>query len=270
MDPDKQAVHDFWNEEACGEGRALTGLSADDYRQHSRWRYANEPFILDFARFGDYAGKKVLEIGVGLGSDHQRFAEAGASLWGMDLTERAIEHTRRRLALEGLHSDLRVADAENLPFDDNFFDMVYSWGVLHHTPNTAKAVDEVYRVLRPGGDARIMLYHKYGIVGLCLWTRCGLLRLKPFTSLDEIYARYMESPGTQAFTADQARRMFSRFADVQVRILLGCGDLMAEHVGQRHQGRLLRIAKRIWPRGLVSRYLTHYGSVMTICAKKPS
>ena len=89
-------------------------------------------------------------MGVGLGADHQRFAAAGARLTGVDLTERAIEHTRQRLAASGLSSQLQTADAENLPFANNSFDIVYSWGVLHHSPNTPKAVDEVWRVLRPG------------------------------------------------------------------------------------------------------------------------
>jgi len=97
---------------------------------------------------------------VGLGADHQRFAEAGAELYGIDLTPRAIERTRRRLALLGLTSRLAVDDAEAPYFSDGRFDLVYSWGVLHHTSDTPKAVAEVWRVLKPDGCARIMLYHK--------------------------------------------------------------------------------------------------------------
>jgi ubiquinone/menaquinone biosynthesis C-methylase UbiE len=104
---------------------------------------------------------------VGLGADHQRFAEVGADLYGIDLTERAVEHTRRRLAMFGLASHLFVGDAEALSFPDGYFDVVYSWGVLHHTPDTPKAVSEMYRVLKPGGTARIMLYHKWSLVGSC-------------------------------------------------------------------------------------------------------
>lgn len=94
----------------------------------------------------------MLEIGVGLGADHQRFAEAGADLYGIDLTERAVEHTRRRLALFELESRLAIGDAEDLAFPDEAFDQVYSWGVLHHSPDTPKAIDEVWRVLKPGGQ----------------------------------------------------------------------------------------------------------------------
>ncbi len=77
-------------------------------------------------------GLKVLEVGVGLGADHQQFADAGAELYGIDLTEKAVEHTRKRLAYLGLESNLSVGDAEDLDFPDESFDLVYSWGVLHH------------------------------------------------------------------------------------------------------------------------------------------
>ena len=107
--------------------------------------------IFPFADFSHSNGKSVLEIGVGLGADHQQFAQSGAVLTGLDLTQRAVGHTRRRLEAFGLHSSLSIGDAENLPFPDESFDVVYSWGVLHHSPDTQKAVDEAYRVLRYGG-----------------------------------------------------------------------------------------------------------------------
>ena len=81
------------------------------YAAQAKARYALEPYIRDFARFEETRGLRVLEIGVGLGADHQQFAEAGADLWGIDLTERAVEHTRRRLAAFGLNSHLAVGDA---------------------------------------------------------------------------------------------------------------------------------------------------------------
>ena len=97
------------------------------------------------------------DIAVRLGSDHQLFAENGAILTGIDLTERAIELVRSRFELFGLHSDPRLADCENLPFEDASFDPVYSWCILHHTPNIPKAVAAVHRVLRPGGEPKIMV-----------------------------------------------------------------------------------------------------------------
>ena len=154
MNPEKQQVRDFWNQASCGEALYLSDVDKAGYAAQAKARYELEPYILDFARFGDARGLRVLEIGVGLGADHQQFAEAGADLWGIDLTERAIEHTRQRLAVFGLTSHLAVGDAENLDFPEESFDRVYSWGVLHHSPDTPKAIAEVGRVLKRGGGGK--------------------------------------------------------------------------------------------------------------------
>lgn len=143
----KKAVHNYWNIASCGE-MYLPEATQDGFNQQAKTRYQLEPYILDFAEFSHYKQKKVLEIGVGLGADHQQFAAAGAELTGIDLTERAIEYTQRRLQLFGLHSNLNTGDAENLSFADNSFDLVYSWGVLHHSPDTQKTFTEVFRVLK--------------------------------------------------------------------------------------------------------------------------
>lgn len=262
---DKRLVHDFWDAAACGESMYLRG---DDYAAQTRTRYELEPFIVPFADFAGCRGRAVLEIGVGLGADHQRFAESGAALTGLDITERAIAHTRRRFELAGLRSDLRVGDAEQLPFADESFDVVYSWGVLHHTPDTGKAIDEVRRVLRPGGEARVMLYNKRSIIGAMLWVRYSLLRLC-WRSLDEVYAEHLESPGTKAFTPGEVRAMFSGFSDVRVRVVLTHGDLLTSNVGQRHRGPLLTIAKRLWPRWFMRLALRRFGFFLLIVARKP-
>ncbi len=197
----KRQVAEFWERAACGEELYLHGQDRAAYEAQARARYGLEPYIAEFARFEETHGLRVLEIGVGLGADHQRFAEAGADLCGIDLTPRAIEHTRRRLALFGLKYRLAVGDAEALPFPNEQFDLVYSWGVLHHTPDTPRAIAEVWRVLKPGGCARIMLYHKWSLVGLMLWVRYALLALRPWWTLGQVYARYLESPGTHAYSS---------------------------------------------------------------------
>jgi len=233
-------------------------------------RYLWEPEILSFTDFSKYRGSKVLEIGVGLGADHQTWAEAGVELWGIDLTQRAIENTKNRFALFDLKSDLRVADAENLPFKDDSFDVVYSWGVLLYCPNMFKAIDEVLRVLIPGGTAIIMLYHKHSFVGYMLWLRYALFRLRPFTSLKEIYHNYLEAKGTQAFTEAQAREFFKNFENVNVEINLCHGDLLSSPAGQRHRGPLLSIARRVWPRSFIKRFFPRHGLFMKIRAVKPA
>lgn len=265
---EKALVHEFWNEASCGEALYLDGSNAAGYVRQLETRYRLEPYIRDFARFSDWTGKDVLEIGVGLGADHQSFAEAGARLCGIDLTERAIKHTLARFDLLSLHSDLRVADAEALPYADDTFDLVYSWGVLHHTPDTPTAIGEVRRVLRPGGTATIMIYHKHSLVGYMLWLRYGLLAGRPLQPLSDIYANHLESPGTKAYTVDEARTLFRKFADVRIATVLTHGDLLESDAGQRHRGWLLSMAKRIWPRRLLRSVLPGHGLFMLIEARK--
>ena len=251
MQADKKAVQDFWEQAACGEELYLPQVQAAGYLEQARRRYELEPYIERFADFAGSAGKQVLEIGVGLGADHQRFAQAGARLSGIDLTERAVSHTRRRLALFGLNSALSVGDAEELPFGDASFDVVYSWGVIHHSPDTARAVTEIHRVLRAGGTARVMIYHKWSLVGCLLWARYALARLRPWMTLTDVYANDLESPGTKAYSVPAAKRMFARFSTVRTQVVLTHGDLLESAAGQRHRGMLLSIARQVWPRALL-------------------
>jgi ubiquinone/menaquinone biosynthesis C-methylase UbiE len=151
---EKRQVHDFWNRASCGEDLYLAGSDRADFEAQAEARYRLEPCIREFAQFDTARGRRVLEVGVGLGADHQKFAEVGAELYGIDLTERAVAHTRSRLALFGLGSNLSTGDAEHLDFPDDAFDLVYSWGVLHHSPDTPQAISEVHRVLKHGGGGQ--------------------------------------------------------------------------------------------------------------------
>ena len=269
MNQAKVEVREFWDRAACGEELFLKGATERDaYENEERLRYELEPEILAFGRFAEAAGKSVLEIGVGLGSDHQQFAKAGASVFGIDLTERAITHTDKRLRLFGFSPRLLVSDAEDLCFRDNSFDIVYSWGVIHHSPNTPKAVREIQRVLRPGGVARVMIYHKHSFVGYMLWVRYALLRGRPFTPLAEIYSRYLESSGTKAYTVAEARDLFAPLREVTIDTVLTHGDLLSSAAGQRHGGLLLSLAKRVFPRRLIRKLAPKHGLFMLIEARK--
>ena len=159
-------VYNFWNSNSCGEELFLKSIDKIGYDEQMRERYELEPYILDFADFRNANSKKVLEIGVGLGSDHQMFAQNNCDLYGVDLTKRAIEHTERRLKLNNLDSNLQVLSAETLPFSDNFFDLIYSWGVIHHAENPEKILGEISRVVKTDGSIKIMLYNKYSFVTL--------------------------------------------------------------------------------------------------------
>lgn len=266
----KDAVRRFWEDSACGEKAYAVGpTEAQALAAQARARYALEPYLHPFARFEEGAGRDVLEVGVGLGADHLEWARSGPrSLSGIDLTERAVERTRGRLAAHGLRSDLRVADAESLPFADASFDLVYSWGVLHHTPDTARAVDETWRVLRPGGTLRAMIYHSYSLVGLMLWVRYSLLAGRPARPLADLYACHLESPGTKAYSVREARRLLQRFRHGTVRVQLSHGDLLEGGAGQRHRGPLLSLARRFYPRPVVRRLLPRAGLYLLLEARK--
>jgi SAM-dependent methyltransferase len=264
----KQDEKAFWEAASCGEDLYLSSLTKEGYLRQSEKRYELEPEILSFAQFEKHRGQRVLEVGLGLGADHQKWAEAGAVLYGVDLTQRAVEHTRRRFELMGLQSEIQVGDAENLPFEDGFFDVVYSWGVLMCTPDTSKAIQEARRVLKPSGVAKIMLYHKYSMVGYMLWLRYALLRGRPFTSLLKIYMNYLESPGTKAYSVSEARALFTGYKVKVIETFLTHGDLLTSEAGQRHRGILLNIARKTWPRSLIKLLLPRAGLFMTILATR--
>jgi SAM-dependent methyltransferase len=266
---DKLKVRDFWESASCGEDLYLQTADRDGYRAQAERRYELEPYIARLARFDDAEGKRVLEIGVGLGADHQRFAEHGAILDGIDLTERAVAHTRARLESFRLTSRLQVGDAEALPFADGQFEIVYSWGVLHHSPDTPTAFREVLRVLEPGGEARIMIYHTWSMVGVMLWVRYALLAGRPWRSLRSIYDQHLESPGTKAYTVEEARKLLEGFEDIRIEIELTHGDLLESEAGQRHRGPMLSLARMIWPRWAIRTFFPNAGLFMLIWAKKP-
>ena len=213
----KQEVHGFWSRTPCGSWDATAPEGTREYYdQIEARRYELEPFIHDYAEFGSTRGQKVLEIGVGTGTDHVQFARAGAELHGVDLTEKSVELVARRLEHEGLSSSLQVADAEQLPFADGCFDVVYSWGVLHHTPGTPGAIREAIRVLRPGGRICVMVYARHAWVSYGLWVRHGPLSRRPLRSIADVLHHHMESLGTKGYTKREARRMFADIEQLRI------------------------------------------------------
>lgn len=130
------------------------------FRAVERHRYALEPHIPELVGFADWADHDVLEAGCGVATDGLQFARAGARYTGIDFSPTAVELARRRFELEGVDGSLVRGSITELPFPDASFDLVYSHGVIHHLPQTEQAVRELHRVLRPGGTALVMLYHR--------------------------------------------------------------------------------------------------------------
>jgi SAM-dependent methyltransferase len=217
QESEKARVQAFWEAEPCGAEHGEAPEGTPEFFAHVEARRKElEPFIARFADFPMTRGQRVLEIGVGAGTDFIRFVRAGADATGIDLTDHAIRLVRRRLDNEGLTAELRRADAESLPFEDSTFDRVYSWGVLHHTPDTDRAVREAVRVLVPGGRLCVMLYARHSWVAYGLWAKHALLKGRPTRSLSDVLARHMESEGTKGYTVRELRAMFAGLQDLHI------------------------------------------------------
>lgn len=181
------------------------------------------PWLKSTFGFEQYKGKRVLEIGTGTGTDHVELAKAGAILSGVDITPKSIALTKKNLVVNGYSSELRLGDAERLPFADDSFDAVFSIGVLHHTPNIQQAVNEIHRVLRPGGKASIAVYHKNSLfywLGIIILNR--ILRGKFLTrtleeQLSEVEFGGAESrPLVRVLTRKEMRELFGNFRHVHM------------------------------------------------------
>ena len=124
--------------------------------------------------------------------------------------------TRARLKSHGFSSQLQRWDAEQrLPFRSGFFDVVYSWGVIHHAEQPEKILKEVYRILKPGGVFIGMLYGRHSLRALRLWISRALLAGRPCQSLGKVVADHMESPGTQSYTPGELRGLLRAYRRVE-------------------------------------------------------
>ncbi|MCI0707113.1 MAG: class I SAM-dependent methyltransferase [Ignavibacteriae bacterium] len=220
----KQKVREYWNANPCGTQFAHTDWGTKEFFDEvERFRYSSQPFMKELVGFDRFAGKRLLEIGCGLGTDLFQFARGGASVTGTDLTPRSIELAKARFDMAGVPAQMLVADAENLPFENDSFDVVYSFGVLHHTPNTEKAIREAYRVLRPGGTIILMLYHKHSLhvyLGAPLYWLAGKIRKGSLSALENYIRIYDgdENPLGKAYSRSEARRMMRNFSNVRVTL----------------------------------------------------
>jgi SAM-dependent methyltransferase len=289
----KDRVRAFWQANPCGvkfaDAEPGTRLFYERVEEH---RYGKEWHIPAAADFAGARGLRVLEIGCGLGTDGAQFVRAGADYTGVDLTLAAVELARRRFELFELPGKFQVADAESLEFADESFDLVYSHGVLHHTPDAPRAVREIHRVLRPRGRAVVMLYHRNSYnyrVNIRMLRRMGARLLKseaglklvhrltgePLDSL-RAHARSLKEDARSYLAADEflnqntdgagnplarvysrreARELFKDFAQVDV----------ATHFLNR---RWLPLIGNLLPRTAEARLAARWGWHLWIYAKK--
>jgi ubiquinone/menaquinone biosynthesis C-methylase UbiE len=227
---EKLRAREQWSQDPCGAEydrehelgtrEFFEAIEHHRYTEYAAWM----PRLMEFDKF---RGARLLEIGCGMGTDLLQFSRGGARCIGIDLTPRSIEITRHRFRLYGAEGAFMISDGECLPFRDDSFDVVYSNGVLHHTPDTAGAIREVHRVLRPGGVAKVMLYHRHS---LNYWfeviLRRGVLGAEFLRgrSAEEIMSRVIEHsdhearPLVKVYSRKQARALFSLFKAVSVEV----------------------------------------------------
>jgi SAM-dependent methyltransferase len=225
--PKAEAVR-LWGADPCGgavgggpegSGAFFAAVDRDRYVSYAPWLPAA-------AGFTAFRGRRLLEVGCGMGTDLSQFGRGGAETFAIDLTPRHLRIARQRLEHESLPVRLGRADGEALPFLDGVFDVVYSFGVLHHTPGIDQAISEIYRVLKPGGTLVLGLYHR-GSVYWWFYTIFlrgvvkGGLFTKGYRRLVADIERHDHSdavPLVRAYGRRQLRRMLKQFRSIRTEV----------------------------------------------------
>ncbi len=177
----QEDVRKFWDENPCGGEFVEADEFRSFFKKYDEFKYSIEPHIVDEIAQLKLKGKRLLEIGLGQGAEAQKLIEGGCIYNGVDLTEESVKRVKLRCELYNLpYESVTQQNAENLTFEDNSFDVVFSHGVIHHSPNIKKIIAEIRRVLKPGGQIVIMLYHRNSInyqISIKLIRRLGIFSL---------------------------------------------------------------------------------------------
>ncbi len=210
------AVRNYWNARPCNIRHSQRPLGTKEYFDEVEARkYLVEPHIPRFAEFERWKGKRVLEIGCGIGTDTINFARHGAEVTAVDLSEKSLEVARQRAQVFGLQDRIQFfrANAEELsqvvPVEQ--YDLVYSFGVIHHTPHPDSVLEQIHRYAKPGGTLKVMVYNRRSWKVLWIVLAFGKGR---FWRQRELTAQYSEAqtgcPVTYSYTPAEGRRWLER------------------------------------------------------------
>jgi ubiquinone/menaquinone biosynthesis C-methylase UbiE len=192
-DNEQNKIEEFWNANPVGSNFIIYSEDKSFYEKYDEFRYRTEGHIITELDKIDFLDQRTLEIGLGQGADSMQLINRGAVYYGVDLTEESVRRVKERFRLFNKpYKEVKQVNAERLPYEDNFFDIVYSHGVIHHSQNIDTIVNEIYRVLKPNGKMVIMLYHKNSFnyyISIAFFRRVGLLLMFPFPFLTNIVSK---------------------------------------------------------------------------------
>jgi len=214
-------VQNFWDSRPCNLRHGTAPVGTKEYfDQVEARKYKVEPHIPGFAEFSKWKGKRVLEIGCGLGTESTNFARAGAHVTAVDISEKSLELCKKRFEVFGLKGEFYRANAEELLSvlpKDSQFDLIWSCGVVHHTPHPEKVVEQFHQLLAPGGEIRIMVYSKVSYKLFFLMRETGDW---DFSKMDTLVATYSEAqtgcPVTYTYTFDECAELLKGFKITQI------------------------------------------------------